>query len=182
MLAYVFWHWPAVENGYEDALLSFHRSLAEQPPAGWRGSRVFRVGNRPWLAVPQSYEDWYFVDDFTALGALNQAAVSARHRVAHDAIAGLPAGGVGALYGHVRGAVSTPPCAVFQSKPTGESYAAYLAGLPSGAEVWQRQMVLGPAPEFCLLHPSSSARGKQVSGTEEALPIALLYDSRQING
>jgi hypothetical protein len=35
------------------------------------------------------------------------------------------------------------------AKPAGEPYAAFLGRLPA-AEAWQRQMVLGPAPEFCL--------------------------------
>ena len=39
------------------------------------------------------------------------------------------------------------------SKPAGEPYATFLARLPR-AECWQRQLVLGPAPEFCVLGPA----------------------------
>ena len=151
MLAYVFWHWPAHETGYEAELLAFHRSLAAHPSAGFRGSRSERVGGRPWLPVPRAYEDWYFVDDFTALGALNDAAISGPRRAPHDAIAALPAGGAAALYGVVRGDVPLPRHSAFRSKPPGVSYDTFYAGLPRDVQVWQRKMVLGPSPEFCLL-------------------------------
>ena len=150
MLAYVFWHWPAVETNYEPALLAFHRALADHPPAGFRGLRTFRVGGHPWLPVPRAYEDWYFVEDFAALGALNDAAISGPRQSVHDAIAALPAGGVASLYGLVSERIERPRYAAFRSKPAGTPYPAYVAGLPRNAEAWQRKMVLGPSPEFCL--------------------------------
>lgn len=151
MLAYIFWHWPTVEAGYEAALFAFHRALADHPPRGFRGSRTFRVGARPWLTVPRAYEDWYFVDDFTALGALNDAATSGPRQAAHDAVAALPAGGVASLYGLVGRRIGAPRYATFRSKPDGMNYRAYIASVSENAELWQRKMVLGPSPEFCIL-------------------------------
>ena len=78
MLAYVFWHWPdpSVDRArYAEALVAFHRALAWRLPAGMRASRVYEIEGAPWVPVPRAFEDWYLVDDFTALGVLNDAAV-----------------------------------------------------------------------------------------------------------
>ncbi|MDQ3137321.1 MAG: hypothetical protein M3Q93_07025, partial [Gemmatimonadota bacterium] len=54
------------------------------------------------------------------------------------------------------GAASAPPrSAAWFAKPAGMSYTALYALLAplvdaEGAALWGRQMVLGPAPEFCL--------------------------------
>ena len=53
MLAYLFWHRPAAQveqAAYEQALERFHRSLAHQPPSGFRGSACLRLDELPWLA------------------------------------------------------------------------------------------------------------------------------------
>jgi hypothetical protein len=42
------------------------------------------------------------------------------------------------------------------AKPAGVSYSQFVARLPSG-ETWQRQMVLGPAPEFCIVGVDAGA-------------------------
>ena len=186
MLAYLFWHRPrdpaAVEE-YEHAQAAFHRSLAHNPPVGLCGSACFRVAELPWLGAfaddrgseaapaPGGYEDWYLIEDFAALGVLNEAAVGRGHRSAHDQVArrfGVGAGGmygllegerpllgegVGAERGGVFGAASL---AVWVSRPPGSSKHG-LADLltdgidPRHASLWRRQLVLGPAPEFCLL-------------------------------
>lgn len=154
MLAYVFWHWPAADadaSRYVETLLTFHRTLASTPPPGLRGSRVYEVEGAPWVPVPRAYEDWYLVEDFTALGALNEAAVSGARRGPHDAAARLADGGRGAVYGllgQARG--RAPQRTIWCSKPRGVSYDDFLPRLPPG-EVWRRQMVLGPAPEFCIV-------------------------------
>ncbi len=83
MLAYVFWHWPAPSvdrDAYAEALLAFHRALLAEPPAGMRGSRVFALDAAPWVPAERPFEDWYLLDDFAALGALNEAAVSGASR------------------------------------------------------------------------------------------------------
>jgi len=104
VLAYLFWHRPrpgSDTEGYEQALRVFHRSLAHRPPVGLRISSSFRVAELPWLAGPEpqgtapagGYEDWYLLEDYAALGVLNEAAVGRGHRTAHDhAARGLGAG------------------------------------------------------------------------------------------
>ena len=153
VLAYLFWHWaaPGAEAArYADAIAAFHRALAAAPPPGFRGSRSFALEEAPWGERPNLLEDWYLVDDFSALGALNEAAVSGVRREPHDAAARLAAGGAGGVYLRLSEAPSPIEQASWFAKPAGMSYADLLARLPPG-EAWQRQMVLGPAPEFCLL-------------------------------
>lgn len=105
------------------------------------------------------YEDWYLVADFTALGALNRAAVDAARLGRHDALAATVsteagAGGVYALAGGSPGVGSR--WAGWFRKRDGVGYPelrgelAELVSRAVVAAVWQRQMVLGPAPEFRL--------------------------------
>ncbi|WP_242342847.1 hypothetical protein [Anaeromyxobacter terrae] len=160
MLAYVFWHWPAptVDAArYAESLVAFHRALASTPPPGVRSSRVYELEAAPWLPVARAFEDWYLVDDFAALGALNEAAVSGARREPHDAAARLAGGGHGGVYrllAPARG--GTLPRTTWCSKPGGASYPEFVAQLPPG-ETWQRQMVLGPAPEFCIIGVDAAA-------------------------
>lgn len=174
MLAYVFWHWPAVaeEGRYEEALVAFHRSLAASRPDGMRGSRAFAVEAAPWLPVARAYEDWYFLDDFAALGTLNEAAVSGARRAPHDGAARLAGGGAGGVYRRISSPVGRPVDRItWLAKPAGMSYAELLARLPA-VEVWQRQLVLGPAPEFCLVgsDPPAGLEGR-------AVPVRTVYRS-----
>ncbi len=167
MLAYLLWHRPAggVEHEtYEHACERFHRSLHHSPPAGLRGSAVLRLAECPWLASPQeaTYEDWYLLDDFTALGVLNEAAVAHGHRSAHDGVARRFGSGAGGLYGLLEGHadLTHAPHAVWISRPPGEprgELAQLLAdGVdPAHASLWRRALVFGPAPEYCLLAPET---------------------------
>ena len=163
MLAYVFWHRPAHDTAsapYEHALAAFHRALAAEPPPGFRRSWAFRLAEVPWLGGP-GYEDWYLVDSFAALGELNEAAVSASRQAPHDAVAGLAADGTAGVYRLVAGEPSLGTArAAWLPKPPGKTYPAFLAevGAPS-ASVWQRQMTLGPAPEFCVHDPAKKLGG-----------------------
>lgn len=91
---------------------------------------------------------------------LNDAAVSGAHKTPHDRAARAAAGGAGGLYRFQGGALDPgdAPAAAWLGKPDGIDYAAFEARLRAwtdGARVglWRRQMVLGPAPEFCLLVP-----------------------------
>ncbi len=167
MLAYLLWHRPAdgVEReAYERASERFHRSLHHSPPAGFRGSAVFRVGECPWLTPAHSgaYEDWYLLEDFTALGVLNEAAVAHGHRSAHDEIARRFGAGAGGLYGLLEGRADLEgaPLAVWIARPPGAARRALGELLGDGmdprhASLWRRQLVLGPAPEYCLLTSES---------------------------
>ena len=142
MLAYVFWHRPAgvvAPEDYERRLRAFHETL-DGPSA------CFRLDALPFKHV-DGYEDWYLVDDWADLGVLNEAALAPVRRHEHDEAAHASAHGWGAVYRLVRG-VPEPPAAV-QWAPADE---------PRAITAWQRQMVLGPAPEFCLT--SDAARGR----------------------
>jgi hypothetical protein len=144
VLAYLFWHRPspdAVE--YERRLAEFHERLRADPPPGFVRSVVYSV-DVPWMG--RAYEDWYVVEDWAALGVLNAAAVDDSHRPEHDAVAGHAAQGAGGVYRFVGGELALEEVASVQ-------WSAERPGAPDGIDhaLWQRQMVLGPAPEFCLL-------------------------------
>jgi hypothetical protein len=154
MLAYVFWHWPRPgtdAQAYADRLLAFHRALRASPSRGFAGSRVLAVEGAPWCAGAPAFEDWYLVEDWAALGALDEAAVTASRHLPHDAIAALAGGGAGGVYRRLADGPWPPPAGLARwfAKPDGERYATFQARLPAGVEVWQRQLVLGPAPEYC---------------------------------
>jgi hypothetical protein len=174
VLAYVFWHRPrdlAASDEYEQAHVAFHRSLAHSPPFGFYGSAAFRLGELPWpwsaasaqARLPDDgaggYEDWYLVEDHTALGVLNEAAVGRGHGTLHDAVAHRSGEGCGGLYGLLEGvrppALADATLAVWVSRPAGSEPRALGELLgdgmdPQHASLWRRQLVLGPAPEYCL--------------------------------
>jgi hypothetical protein len=140
VLAYVFWHRPRAGVGadeYEAALRGFHESLRPLRSAS------FRVAELPFDAAGGGYEDWYLVDDWAALGELNAVAVDSGHRTPHDAAAARSAEGWGGVYALVRGEPEPPAAVRWLDR-------APAAPQPGAATLWQRQMVLGPAPEFCV--------------------------------
>ncbi len=167
MLAYVFWHRPRDGEdaaSYERLLTEFHHSLAHSPPAGTLASVSYRVPELPWFQAP-AYEDWYLVEDFAALGVLNEAAVGRGHRSRHDQLALHSGAGAGGLYALLEGrpdaaTLMRATLAVWVEQGAGDGVELRHAGLPEmladGIEpgtttLWRRQLVLGPAPEFCLL-------------------------------
>src|SRR6266478_3735498 len=106
MLAYVFWHNPAggvAASSYEDSLTAFHRTLAAHAPSGCRGSAAFTFRGAPWFPAESGYLDWYKVEDFAGLGALNDAAVAGAPKDPHDKVAQFAGAGVGGLYRLVAG-------------------------------------------------------------------------------
>ncbi len=140
MLAYVFWHRPHTADGYEAALERFHAGLRNNPPPGFVSSWWSRIPPMPWLpAAPPGQvsliEDWYMVEDFTALGELNDAAVTQTVRE-HDEVAALSGFGTAGLYRLVAGD-PVPGTSEWSATP------------PAEGNVWRRVMVLGPAPEYC---------------------------------
>lgn len=157
-LAYVFWHWTeGNETDYEARLIRFHRALADSPPAGFSRSSSSRVTGAPWIPRPQGYEDFYLVEDFTALGVLDGAAVEGSRKEPHDHAAAASAGGAGGLYRLIAGESTLIGAAhaYWFVKPAGMSYADLSAMISPivgrlGGALWQRQMVLGPAPEYCF--------------------------------
>jgi hypothetical protein len=171
LLGYVFWHWPASAAAvarYEADLLRFHASLASRPPEGFLRSSAFAVSGASWLPGRRDgYEDWYLVRGWAALGGLNRDAVAPAHAATHDEIADQADGGTAGLYA-LRAGRDAPrqTGAAWFAKPRDWSYDKLFAAvgdcLDGGTALWQRQLTLGPAPEFCL-------RGT----TTPALPPAL---------
>jgi hypothetical protein len=167
VLAYLFWHRPregADVERYEQAQLAFHRSLARSAPAGMRGSTISRVDSLPYgdqQEAGPAYEDWYLLEDFAALGVLGEAAVGRGHRTAHDHAASSFGTGAAGLYGLIEGEsvdreIRSATVAVWVARPVGSNpgTCAELLGdgsEPGHASVWRRQLVLGAAPEFCVL-------------------------------
>jgi hypothetical protein len=164
LLAYVFWHWRRADvdvEEYESRQRAFHASLAAAPLRGFNGSLSVALQRRPWgpgeaTREAEVYEDWYLVDDFGAFGVLNDAAVTSSRAAPHDAAASAAAGGAGGAYALRLGApLYAPKHALWFGKPEGMSYGDLLSEIaprlePLRAALWMRQMVLGPAPEFCL--------------------------------
>lgn len=165
MLAYLFWHAPAqaVDAAeYESLLAAFHARLRRSPPPGFRDSVAFAV-TTAWGG--SGYEDWYVVDDWAALGVLNAAAVDDVRRPEHDPVARRAASGAGGVYELRSGdlALAEAGIARWSAKPLGEPYAGWEAALTAGRDpaehaLWQRQLVLGPAPEYCLLGQGDELR------------------------
>ena len=163
MLAYVFWHWPherIAVGDYEARLADFHRALAENPPPGFGGSWSYGIAGAGWAAGgAAAYEDWYAVDDWGDLGALNEVAVTAARRPPHDAVAQQADNGTAGIY-RLRHGSPKPEArlAYWFDKPQGMSYAALdevlQPHLSNTVVLWQRQMTLGPAREFCLHAPA----------------------------
>jgi hypothetical protein len=175
MLAYVFWHRAAAgvqASEYEAALVRFQRSLARRPPGGFVACACLRAGELPWLGVGGAgYEDWYVVEDFAALGVINEAAVGRGHATAHDVAARLSGEGTGGVYRLLDGAPRFDGVRIANwihpLRSRGELLLEdFLAdGMDrDGASLWRRQMVLGPAPELCLLagEPSAGLRSTRL--------------------
>ena len=124
------------------------------------------------------YEDWYLVENFAALESLNEGAVSGKNRSPHDNIAQRASGGSGALYRLRAGEphIAKVRMALWFSKPRGLPYSEFYDGvrpepLGSGGGLWERQMVLGPSPECCLLLASPTVVPKALDAHEIQLEL-----------
>jgi hypothetical protein len=162
MLAYLFWHRPAgavAVQDYEAAAERFHASLAAHRPGGFIASACLRAAELDWLAGGgPGYEDWYLVEDYAALGVLNEAAVGHGHLTAHDAAARLAADGTGGLYRLLEGGADLAGVALATwITPTRGAHVVAIEEFlgdgmdPEHASLWRRALTLGPAPEYCLL-------------------------------
>jgi hypothetical protein len=190
MLAYVFWHWPrpgVASDDYVARQLAFHQALAARGPAALAASYIWRVTGAPWTPASVAYEDWYLLESSAGLDALNAAAVSDSLREAHDAAAGLSAGGMAALYTPSGPRVGEQPAldgslAQWFTKPEALRYAALYQRLrPELAHLWARMMTLGPTPEFLLLSDSLQALPAewraQITRRERIWPLEATDDS-----
>ena len=165
MLAYVFWHWryPHIEKlSYQQLLIDFHTALRAQKPVGFDYSTVFQVEHVPWRRIAgEAYEEWYIVENSAALDSLNEAAITGRCREPHHQVARSAAGGTAGLYRLRASRITTAHIAYWFAKPSGMSYETVYQTLQpqinqSSGTLWERQMVLGPAPEFCLQTPADT--------------------------
>lgn len=160
MLVYLFWHRPRPEVAavtYETALNAFHRSLMQSRPQGFLGSFIVALDEIPWLARRPGYADWYLVEASADLDIINRAAVTGAREAPHNAVAQLAQDGIAGLYRVSRGRLRLLSDRIEEtwlSKPSTESYADFLARMEANVGehgcLWQRQMTLGPTPEFCL--------------------------------
>ena len=172
MLAYVFWHAPRADDAarYGAGLAAFHTALADDPPHGFVRSWTMQVAAVSWLPpAPAHYVDWYLLDDFTALGALNEAAVTGTRQPPHDAVADLARTGTAGVVALVPGSDAAGAGAggadhvvlSMVDKPPGTAYADFndaIVEAAGGAPCWMRQMTLGPGPEYIVVgHPDAPA-------------------------
>ena len=137
-LAYVFWHWPAEPDGYEERMQAFHSAL------GRPGTATFRLERAPFEDPAAPFEDWYPVEDWTALGELNDFAVTGARKAPHDAVAKRARRGAGAVYRQLRDGAPLQDV----------RFAAWLHPPPAvveGEGIWQRQRGLGRGPEYAVL-------------------------------
>jgi hypothetical protein len=187
MLAYIFWHArsPQVEKHiYHQRLIAFHETLQSHKPGGFLFSAVFQIAGASWIAAgAQAYEDWYLVEHSAALDGLNEAAVDAQRKSAHDLVAHDAATFAGGLYRLHSGEadLAKAQVALWFAKPAGMNYETLSRTLepeiqPTGASLWRRQLVLGPAHEFCW-HRSDHA-GFPEHFEALRVPLTLLWGGR----
>jgi hypothetical protein len=154
VLAYVFWHRPrdgVAAADYVASLEAFHERIGVP-------SWFTALERLPWTDDPGWYEDWYLVESWSGLGRLNEDAVSGTRRSPHDAAAQRAADGIAGIYALRAGRPAPPAWAAWLSKPRDLAYEAFEPELRAAAgdasSLWQRQMTLGPTPEFAVLGPS----------------------------
>lgn len=187
MLAYVFWHQRAshvAREHYQEKLITFHQILQERHPQGFVGSVVLEIAGLPWMTAgsEEVYEDWYLVEHSAALDPLDEAAISGICREPHNQVALLAGHGTGGLYRLKEETIDLSQAAGIRvvtwfGKPAGMSYETFYERFhqkrsESQGILWQRQMTLGPALEFCWQSPEKGLWAEEMEGVEiEAHPI-----------
>ena len=162
MLAYTVWHHAldeAKQNAYQESLVQFHQTLAENKPQGYLSSVLLSMPGVPWMGEMRTiYMDWYFVENSSSLDPLNDCVLSGIRQEKHDAVAAATSGGVTALYQPKsdRTAISNAQFISWLSKPKGMKYPEFFEKLhfideDDHASIWMRYMALGPGPEFCVV-------------------------------
>jgi hypothetical protein len=161
MLAYIFWHRPFAHvdrTRYEDSILRFQAALARQKPPGFIAAISFRIEAVPWLGDQEGYEDWCVLEGSWAMDPLNAFAVAGTVQTPHDDVAAQMEQGQGGIYAHAGGETRPPAQSsiYWLTRPRGIQWRPVLdevrAKCPQ-ANVWRRQMVLGPAAEFGISVP-----------------------------
>ena len=112
------------------------------------------------------YEDWYLLDDWAAVGVLEEAAVvaRARDRPRRVAAAGRRRRGLGLSPARGQPAAERDASvAVWVAHEPGHDRASPAALLGDGMDprsdgLWRRCLGLGPAPEYCLLARRAARR------------------------
>ena len=163
MLAYIFWHWPSQVSpaDYERDQLAFQRALTAAAPEGFLESAIFRAAAAPWLPASAGLRGLVSGRRLRrAWAAQRRGGGGGRSGGARSSRGPVPRPCAGALYrlrsGEPR--IEGTPAAHWVTKPREMGYADFDAGLAEllaepAVSLWRRQMVLGPAPEFCLLAP-----------------------------
>jgi hypothetical protein len=164
MLAYVFWHQRQSKTSkeeYQRRLTAFHQALQQRQVQDFLFSFVLEIPYLPWMTKEsEAYEDWYIVKNAAALDPLDEAAVTGICQEPHDQVAQLASNGTGGLY-RLKGQQLDPlrlaelQTATWFNKPEGMSYSQLYTFLEQNHDaqadiLWQRQMTMGPALEFCL--------------------------------
>ncbi len=161
MLAYLFWHRPfshVDRKLYEEALMRFQSDLAAAKPAGFVSAASFQIEPVHWLDNLPGYEDWYTLEGSWAIDPLNAVAIVGHMQAPHDEVAALMEQGHGGLYAHVSGETALPKQSTIYwlTRPRGIQWRAAIDPLRAQypqANIWRRQMVLGPAAEFGVEMP-----------------------------
>ena len=164
MIAYVFWHRPFAHvdrEVYESALARFQSDLPRHQPPGLIAAASFRIEPVPWLSDMPGYEDWYLVEGSWALDPLNAFAIAGSMQQPHDSVAALADESHGGLYAHAGGgpSLASQSAVHWLARPRGIQWQDALAPVRAKhpqANIWRRQMVLGPAWEFAVEAPADA--------------------------
>ncbi|MEM0136460.1 MAG: hypothetical protein QXU18_14735, partial [Thermoplasmatales archaeon] len=126
---------------------------------GYLGSISFKIEGAHWMGSKKSgYEDWYYMTDSGVIDILNRGAITGNMMPVHNNAAGLATGMHAGLYQLKSSSAKNKEATwcIWLSKPSGRSYDDFERMIGStvashNVDLFRRQMVLGPTPEFCIL-------------------------------